>query len=131
MGIDKSIKASTIINMETKLYHKDLGIPESILSRCPGRLTITPIYSEHAHKAAGVDRYGKINLPAKLEIANARIIEIETCNDEIVKIVYRLTYTNTHELCVAIIPGSWLVKTLWLNCKTDKHFTLDKAKYTW
>lgn len=117
--------------MNTNLYHKDLGIPESILSRCPGRLSIAPVYTEHAYKAAGADRYGKINLPAKLEIANARIIEIETRNDEIVKIVYRLTYTNTYELCVAIIPGSWLVKTVWLNCKTDKHFTLDKTKYTW
>ena len=55
------------------------------------------------------------------------LFEIEETNGIVTKAVYRVEYDNENDICLVIRKG--IVKTAWINKKTDNHFTLDKSKY--
>lgn len=113
---------------ETKLYHKDLGIPESIPTRFG---TLDLFYSKHALHAANTDRYGYIQLPDTLNTDKARVIEVEVASDGCVeKVLYRVPHCGTFDLLIAVIPYRGFVKTVWLNKKSDRHSTLNHANYS-
>ena len=115
--------------MENKLFHSDVYIPSRLLALCPtGKVEVT--YGFHAQRSAKTDRYGEILLPASLFLSRESVIEIETENGRIVKVLYRLPYSKKYNLCVAFIPGQNFVKTVWLNSTTDNHQTLDISKYS-
>lgn len=112
------------------LYHTDLGFPDSLELR--EGYYIEPKYSAHALKAAKEDRYGIINLPKTIEFSKKAIIEVETKdNVEADKIVVRIPYSGEDDLCLVILLDSKVVKTVWLNKRSDKHNTLDKNKYSY
>lgn len=112
------------------LYHRDIGFPD-----CVGTLigkTLTFRFTRHALYACLNDRYEMIQPPASVAIAPGQIIEADTDGVEIYKIVLRVPYNPTFDLCIALFPnlnGDSLVKTCWLNEKKDAHSTLDKSKY--
>lgn len=87
-------------------------------------------YSNHALNAAQDDRYGYINLPSYIDTNTAKVIEIEIVQDRFLsKVVYRISYSKTHDLVIVVIPERWFVKTVWLNAKSDKHQTLNRSRY--
>jgi hypothetical protein len=114
--------------METKLYHKDVFMPKSLYQFCPtGEFPVE--YSEHALEAAQNDRYGCILLTCNLKLEKSHIIEVEVTDKRVSKVLYRLPYTSKFDLMVALVPNTHIVKTVWLNCKSDCHKTLDILRY--
>jgi hypothetical protein len=109
-----------------KLYHFQVYMPDLPLNFGKQRLN----YSNHALNASRDDRYGDIQLPTFIDTNTAKIIEVEIQNDRyLTKVVYRVPYSETHDLIVVAIPERWFVKTVWLNAKSDKHQTLNKNRY--
>ena len=109
-----------------KLYHKEFGIPtaaETVVGKLPLER------SQHALRAAKDDRYGNIiNLPRILDTSKAQVIEVEMEGDRTTKVLYRVPYSDTHDLVLAVMPDGF-VKTVWLNAHDDLHNTLDASRY--
>lgn len=117
------------MTLQNGLFHKDIGLPISsdrIKFNCPLR------YSNHANRAANNDRYGKINLPERLntQLDNVTLIELETRNGKPYKGVYRTSHCEKYDIVIVLLYETRLVKTVWLNSKDDKHNTLKTWKYT-
>ena len=109
-----------------KLYHFQVYMPNLPLKFGKQRLS----YSNHAINASRDDRYGDIQLPTFIDTNTAKVIEVEIVQDRFLsKVVYRVSYNETHDLIIVVIPERWLVKTVWLNAKSDKHQTLNRGRY--
>lgn len=106
-----------------KLYHTDIYIPDDIVVRY-GLVNLT--YTKHAQDEAAKD---KIVLPKRLDTNKAKVIEVELWGQQVVKVLYRISYNCFYELVIAIIPGDNKVKTVCLNHRGDKHFSLKKDMY--
>jgi hypothetical protein len=89
-------------------------------------------YRKHAFNEANNDRYGAIQLPTEFHAANAKLIEAEVLVDHdgshVVKQLWRQSLDARRDLVLAIQEGG-MVKTVWVNLKSDKHRTLDTSKY--
>jgi hypothetical protein len=108
-----------------RLYHFELSIPRPYRIPCfQGELT----YSGHAQREARSDRYGLIELPARLEPKNAQLIEVETVDGVVVKQLWRQRLDDRRDLVMAV-TNEGTVKTVWVNLRSDKHRTLDASKY--
>ena len=59
---------------------------------------------------------------------NGYIYEVEADGNHVVKAVIRTSYNDTYD--VSIVFGVNHVRTAWINAKTDKHRTLNTAKYS-
>jgi len=110
------------------LYHYQIGFPKNFNSNVGTRLLK---YTRHALGAANSDKYGTVELPVRIDTAAALCVEIETGLTGVEKLVYRMPYDARLDLCIVVIPveNYFLVKTVWLNEKTDGHSTLEKTKY--
>jgi len=109
-----------------KLYHFQVYMPDLPLKFGKQRLN----YSNHALNASRDDRYGDIQLPTFIDTNTAKVIEVEIIQGRFLsKVVYRVNYSDTHDLIIVVIPERWFVKTVWLNAKSDKHQTLNKNRY--
>ena len=115
------------------LYHCSIGFPRVYFPQGVFNLR----YSEHALSAAYHDKYrrdvGAIKLPSEILVKDDRLIECEIVNKRIVKLVYRIPYCAGFDLCLAIALEKgkpWTVKTVWLNCSNDHHYTLRAGMYT-
>lgn len=111
------------------LYHAEVFMPQ--LSFPYG--TFQLVYGHHAQRAMQNDRYGRINAPQIIDTRKAKIIEVETDNNQkIQKIVYRTPLTARYDIVIVTIPqkgGTMFVKTVWINERLDLHKTLDASKY--
>lgn len=91
-------------------------------------------YSHHARRAANDDRYGAIELPEFLDSRFAMLIEAEAENGPngpnslVVKQVWRIRLDDRRDLVLAI-QRDGLVRTVWINLKSDTHNTLNRKKY--
>ncbi len=112
---------------QLRTYHKDIFIP-SALNLDFGILKLQ--YSSHALRAANSDRYGTVVLPRTLNTDSAKIVEVTAIGRTVLKLVYRVPHCAQYDLVVVVLPDSGLVKTVWLNSKTDTHTTLDRSKYS-
>lgn len=63
---------------------------------------------------------------------NAYLFEVAEVNGIVLKAVYRVTYNNEKDISVVIRKDKdrVFIVTAWVNYKNDKHFTLDKTKYS-
>ena len=113
--------------MTSSLYHTEIGFPSNI-ELPKGIFNLT--YSNHAKRASSDDRYGHMSLPTTLDIEEAKLIEIEIDNDEVIKGVYRTRYDDTLDLIIVLIPQKSFVKTVWFNRSDDKHSTLQHWRYS-
>lgn len=112
------------------LYHREVYWPIQI-ERISPKGNIPLIYTRHAEYAAKTDRYGKITLPDFLNCDKSLCFECEINNEE-KKFVYRTHYDAKYDLVIVIMKSKvvgWVVKTVWLNLKSDNHKTLAKKNY--
>ncbi len=116
-----------------KLYHKLIFVPEfvaEVLDRMAAENAVFELqYSSHALKAAGQDIYEEIILPTRLYTARAEWFEVEVEDHRITKVVYITDYCEEFNLIIVILVDSGIVKTVWLNEKSDTHVTLRRANY--
>ncbi len=115
-----------IVNIATKLYHKDLGFPKNLYIQ---EKFVRLKYSPHALKASTTDRYGVIILPQSLMIKRDEVIELETVDNKLNKLVLRRPYCEKYDLIVVLLVKEKKVKTVWLNDKNDIHQTLNEELY--
>lgn len=110
------------------LYHFEIGFPQHVRLPLGG---VVLQYSSHAQQAAKNDRYGKIvRLPSVLNYQDAKIIEIEADGKKVTKVLVRTPYNASFDISLAINPVNGFVKTVWLNKKEDKHYTLNRELYS-
>lgn len=111
------------------LYHFQIGFPQGFQPRI-GRISLD--YTKHAQDAALSDRYGSLKLPQYIDTNKAICIEAEIEGKSVLKLVYRMSYTDTLDLIVVVVPHGlgFKVKTVWANLITDKHATLNESRYT-
>lgn len=109
------------------LYHYKLGIPSYLKLRFG---VIRLRYGQHSMDKA-YERAGKIfKVPTLLDTDKAQVIEVEETNRITTKVVYRVPFDSREDLCIVVIPQTNQVKTVWLNCVDDKHYTLNERPYT-
>jgi len=107
------------------LYHKDIGFPKNMKFRAIDGLTP----SMHALRESTSDRYGGFTLPTSFNPTDWTVIEIETINGALNKIVARKAYDAARDIVMAFLPQTKLIKTAWINVRSDLHNTLDKRAY--
>ena len=78
-----------------ELYHTELGFPKNV-DLPSGIFNLS--YSHHAQNASYDDRYGQMHLPDTLNVDDAKLIEIEVENNQVVKGVYRINYSDDLDL---------------------------------
>ena len=109
-------------------YHAEIGFPKNIT--VPSKTYESLKYGPHATKEAMSDRYGMIvNLPTSFDPKDGYLFEIEVLNNKVIKCAYRIKYDETRDLIIVVIPQSNVVKTVWINVRSDKHFTLNRELY--
>lgn len=110
------------------LYHADIFLPRQLT--LPRGIFLLQ-YGRHARQAAKDDRYGDLtpHLPAYVNCDKARLIEVEVIDGKVVKVVYRQSLNQQKDICLAIDPRTWFVKTVWANLKSDTHPTLNPRRY--
>lgn len=110
------------------LFHKDVYMPAEYKLKL--NFTNMPItYSKHAIIASQTDKYGHVKLSPEISFKSANVIELET-NDlgGVIKLVVRLSYDDRLDIIYVIARGG-MVKTVWLNKKSDQHGTLNVNLY--
>lgn len=117
------------------LYHKEIFLPATATA-LHGKV-VELSYTHHAKLALVNDRYfnqtdSSFRPPFIFEINKDNLIEIETNTaGRIVKYVVRLPYDSKFDIALALIPdlSRAVVKTVWLNDRTDTHNSLNKELY--
>lgn len=113
--------------MSNLLWHRDVRLPPGFIAP-EGKVELE--YSDHAIVASSTDRYGEIRQFKTLNLARFSVVEVETRDGEVIKVVVRGAYNERYDVVLALIPGEvFTVKTVWLNSKFDSHSTLDTGKY--
>lgn len=113
--------------MTTKLFHRDVYMPAKI--KKAGRVGIALRPTAHALTAAQSDRYGTIQIPARIEFTGADVVEAELFGDKVQKLVIRLPYNSSLSVIFVLIPDTGTLKTVWLNRVNDSHKTLEAWRY--
>ncbi len=108
-------------------FHVEVNMPE----RYKAPIYEGPLkYRRHAREEAQMDRYGSIPLPAVFDASKAQLIEVDfdTDVDKVVKQLWRQPLDDKRDIVMAIMEDGF-VRTVWVNLRTDKHRTLNRAKY--
>ncbi len=113
----------------TKLFHREIHMPARIANL--GETTIAPKVTRHATEAALSDRYGRIQIPSHITFRGSDVVEAETVNGALSKVVVRKSYDATRDaiFAIGIDKGQTFLKTVWFNLKSDSHKTLRKEMY--
>lgn len=113
--------------MSTLLWHSEIRLPNGFVAPT-GKVELE--YTAHAAQACKDDRYGEIRQFKTLNLARFSVVEVETVNGDVTKLVIRGQYNDRYDVVLAVIPGNvYVVKTAWLNSRYDRHATLDARKY--
>lgn len=118
-------------------YHKNVGFPTNLRKR---KGTVELYYTEHALYEAAHDRLGQVHwLPSKVRLDRMEMVECDADADgNIYKAVYRLGYKPYMRLMLVLVilfhddTGEFeqpIVKSVWLNSRLDRHYTLQEGKY--
>lgn len=108
------------------LYHREIGFPEITLPSGVFKLR----YSGHARNEARKETL-ELGLPPTLDTTCSVPVEIEVIKSKVIKVVYRLDYYGQKDLIIvaSVVEYPWVVKTVWINYKNDKHSTLKRGRY--
>lgn len=111
-------------------YHAQISLPKFVRQALP-KGTFELAYSQHALSAAADDGITPL-LIQNLDTSKCILIEVETNNQDIHKVVYRILTGTRVDLCIAVVVNEglpWRVKTVWANDRNDRHKTLRKHLY--
>lgn len=124
------------------LYHEDIYIPEEYISQVLNhQKTLRKIHiSRHLREHINNPDYKHDIESTKLLQCLKRVInnpvspfEVEIDNRTVIKYVIRTSYDSDRDVSIAILVKDYcgipMIKTAWLNKKSDKHYTLDVSKY--
>jgi hypothetical protein len=108
-------------------YHTAKGLPDIPLPE--GIFPLT--YSLHALERAQAKGIWQHRLPAFLDTRNAELVDIEVQDQKVTATAYRQHWTKQKDLVLAcqVNQTPWLVRTLYINAKLDRHPTLNLDPY--
>lgn len=109
----------------TGIYHKDVFMPKLNLSK----VDMVMSYTYHAINAAKTDRYGEIELPEAINMADYEVVELEVVKNIPFKVTIRGHYDTRRDLVMVVLLRDNRVKTVWSNLKSDRHRTLKANNY--
>jgi hypothetical protein len=114
--------------MRNKVYNVGLGrLPHRFMSRCIGTVFALEL-TQHAREECFKDT-GRVEVPPTVTVSEERVVEMETFKDQVMKLLFRLPYTDEQDLCLVVLPDFarkvGTVKTVYLNHKNDRHETLN------
>jgi len=113
----------------SKLYHSNIYFPKELVNQLPQNGSHLLTYSFHS-KQIHVSRGGRVTqLPQMIDLTVATPIEIEVIEGKPYKVLYRLPFNGSEDICLAILLSRWFVKTFWFNDRNDNHLTLNPKKY--
>lgn len=104
-------------------YNVAVGFPKGVEFTDIGGLTP----SFHARTRAADLNIGRI--PTSFSPKRAKVVEITVEQGTVTKILAREELDTHRDLCYVFLTGSRLIKTVWINTKCDKHYTLDRTKF--
>lgn len=107
-----------------KLFHRDVMMPEWIRA-IPK--TVARIY--HSTHASSKVTY--FNLPHRSHISfdGGDIVEAAVDKGKVAKLLVRLPYSETKDICYVIVPVDYVVVTVFLNDVDDHHPNLERWRY--
>jgi predicted FMN-binding regulatory protein PaiB len=108
----------------TKLYHKDVYLPQAALGAVNPGLRLR--YGRHAIYAFADEGLKASELPATL--LDFQLVEAELDAHGVTKTVVRIPWNSTNDLVLVVQPDGF-VRTVWFNEKTDTHRTLNTSRY--
>lgn len=111
------------------LYHADIRLPDGFV--LPAR-TIKLSWTKHAQRSLTNDRYGMIPKFDHIDLSTKRVVEVGLEGRKVRKVVVRGDLDGINDIIYVLIPNGhqpWVVKTVWINRKTDSHKTLDRSRY--
>ncbi len=111
------------------LYHYQIGFPKDVRFPFDVMKPVSLNLSRHAQKASQNDRYGAFTIPSTIDLKTGQIIELGVTGKTITKLVFRTSYDQTRDIIIVFCTENGLVKTAWINLKTDKHLTLRRELY--
>lgn len=108
-------------------YHTAKGLPDILLPTGVFPLT----YSTHALERTRAKGIWQHRLPAFLDTSNAELVDIEVQDQQVTAAAYRQHWTQQKDLVLAcqVNQQPWLVRTLYINAKQDRHPTLNLDPY--
>lgn len=109
------------------LYHYQIGFPKDLEIKPEFGLK----YSTHAKMEMLRDRNGTIErVPKNFIPRTDKVIEVETDSlHRPTKIVFRHHYDGIFDVVVVMQLPDKVVRTVWLNSRSDHHRTLDRSHY--
>jgi len=110
-----------------ELYHREIGLPDFAKQLDGTKHTLK--LSKHAEQAQYQDRYGAFEIPDVLYVRLPDVFEIGVEGKQIVKVAVRRKYDDRYDISIVFNKDSGVVRTAWLNERTDRHSTLDASKY--
>lgn len=109
------------------LYHAEIGLPKGF--RLP-TARVELVWTRHADAARTHDRYGVIPRVATLPLSSFKVIEVGVEGRKVAKVVIRGHLDAKRDVIFVLIPGKkWIVKSVWMNLRSDSHKTLDRSRY--
>lgn len=109
--------------MKNGTYHKTLGFPAEVSLRP----VLGLVASGHARERAGELNIKEI--PLMFSPATSEVIELTVNNNTVEKILARKSLDEKRDVCYVFLTATKVIKTVWVNMKDDKHFTLDKTRF--
>ena len=118
--------------MKDSLYHCEVYWNENIQHQIEKALSseLPLIFDSHAIDNK-FERKISISRITIKKLSLGYCFEAKVYKNKVVKFVIRYGYDDIYDLCSVWIPKSDCLycKTIWLNKKDDKHYTLDEKKY--
>lgn len=118
--------------MKDGLYHVEVFWEEEIQNQINALLNLNFPLKYDAHAKENMLKRGISTSGVNLEKLNGGYcFEAEVKRSKVIKFVIRYGYNDTMDLCSVWLPKKDCLycKTIWLNEKDDKHYTLDANKY--
>ena len=107
------------------VYHCDVWMPHELRQATLGLRPVPLIHSGHARRAAADDG---VRLPNVLQLSSWKLVEVEVRGGCAVKLVVRKRYDAARDL-VLVVLANGVVKTTWMNQRSDNHRTLNRSAY--
>ena len=112
----------------TKLFHREVFMPETLLNQIVGK-EVKFSFSHHAKSECRNDRYGFIIPPTSVKVEASKVVELESTDGKVSKVVYRQALDAQRDIVLVFLPDGF-VKTLWINLASDNHRTLNKGAFS-
>jgi len=107
-------------------FHKEIGFPDRI-DIPTGRISVNP--TDHSKNRSDNHKHGEFDIPNEVFVHEDDVIELKTRNGNLWRMLIRVSYNETYDICIVLNVNTNEVVTAWRNRVTDTHDILDTSEY--